>query len=80
MRISVRENDPGYHPQAYKCEPMLDGKKVKDCFTADEETGEVFCHARDEKGNFILNDKMTEVVEVVKKGKVSIIVPVGFRL
>lgn len=40
MRISVLPDDPGYavHPA---CDVYLDGVKIHNCYTADDERGEV---------------------------------------
>lgn len=52
MRLSVRKDDPGYSPTAQRnAEAFLDGKKVDHCFTADEETGEVFLYRTDKDGH-----------------------------
>lgn len=39
MRKSLLKNDPGYDPESYLYEVYLDGYRVKDCHTADEEKG-----------------------------------------
>ncbi len=45
MRLSVKKGDIGYSPRwAIKAKAILDGKEVKNCFTADEERGKVWCH------------------------------------
>ncbi len=75
MRISVRKDDPGYHPQAVGCRVVLNGKEIERCFTADEEAGEAFCYATDANGDCILNQARDGVVEIIYKGKVEIITP-----
>lgn len=40
MRKSVRQDDPSYDPEAFKYEAYLDGVRLDNCFTADEELGE----------------------------------------
>lgn len=78
MRISVRQDDPGYHPQAIDCRAMVNGKEIERCFTADEEAGEAFCFATDANGDCILNEDRTDIVEIIYKGKVEIITPENF--
>lgn len=74
MRVSVRKDDPGYKNffGVILYEAYLDGKKVENVVTADEETGEVFFHARDEHGEFILNEAKDAIIEKRLTGKVEI--------
>lgn len=44
MRISVRNSDPGYFEGSYRCTVFLDGVKLDDCVTADEEEGLAICY------------------------------------
>jgi len=39
MRISTIKNDPGYLADAHTYNVFMDGKKVHNCITADEEIG-----------------------------------------
>lgn len=50
MRVSVREDDPGYLPGVYLVEVFIDSAPVSHCFTADEEKGIAYCYALDGKG------------------------------
>lgn len=79
MRISIRKDDPGYHPMAYKCEAYLDGVKLRRCFTADEEKGEVYCYEEDENGKIFIDPEKPDCIkEIVLYGKVKVVVPFGF--
>lgn len=44
MRISVRNSDPGYFEGSYRCTVFLDGVKLDDCVTADEQEGLALCY------------------------------------
>ena len=79
MRLSVRRNDPGYHPEAFGAEVYLDGQIIDDCITADEEKGEVFILKRNTLGEYIINAEGANIAEERKTGKVQIIVPAGFK-
>jgi hypothetical protein len=69
MRLSVDQDDPGYHPAAIRCSVTLDGVTIHDCRTADEEQGYVVCYGKWEPR---WRDQMpTEV----RYGVVKIIVP-----
>jgi hypothetical protein len=72
MRISVKKDDPGYHPLAHKCQPYLNGEKLRHCFTADEEKGEVFVYMLDENGKHFLNKDKTEIMIERKTGTVTV--------
>lgn len=41
MRISTDKTDPGYRPDAYIHTVFLNNERMVDCYTADEEKGEV---------------------------------------
>ena len=70
MRVSVIKNDPGYIEWAYGYEVHLDGVKLMNCFTADEEHGEAHCYKTDANGRPFRNGS----IEILK-GKVEIIKP-----
>jgi hypothetical protein len=77
MRVSVKKNDSGYRPDYRYYEVFLDGQKLDNCFTADEERGEVWVHPKDEHGRFLraADDKLTEEclrgqVTIVRKADV----------
>lgn len=79
MRLSLRKNDPGYHPEAFGAEVYLDGQIVNGCFTADEEKGEVFVLKRNTLGEYTINATGDDIVKERKTGKVRIVVPVWFK-
>ena len=78
MRVSIREDDKGYSKKAYDCVVYLDGKKVDDCFTADEELGEAHCFEKDSEGAYMLTPDKKSIKEIIKKGDVKIVVPFSF--
>jgi hypothetical protein len=47
MRLSVREDDPGYSMEAFGARVYLDGEEVDKCVTADEELGKVWVYDLD---------------------------------
>ena len=70
MRMSVRQDDPGYSLEAHRCSAYLDGEKVEYCITADEEKGLVVVLDADENGKIkIVNDHL---VDKFLYGKVEI--------
>mgnify|MGYP000105891238 CR=1 FL=1 len=73
MRSSVKEGDQGYHPLAHKCKVTLNNEDIDNCFTADEELGEVHVNVEDENYQYIIEDDCikTEILY----GKVEIIPP-----
>lgn len=73
MRLSVRKLDRGYSFFAKYAEAFLDGKRVDHCFTADEETGEVFRYRTDGDGH-PYRDPVNPYVLAVERltGKVEI--------
>lgn len=56
MRVSIREEDPGFVEDGQKYTVFLDGEKIQNCFTADEETGEVFVYDTDPESGELLID------------------------
>ena len=72
MRLSVRENDLGYHLGSWWARIFVDGIEVKWCFTADEELGEAWCYATNENGVPFLNADMEKLQEECLHGKVEI--------
>jgi hypothetical protein len=77
MRLSVRKNDPGYNKHAVWAHPYLDGKPLKHCVTADEETGEAWVFKTDENGRPMLNEFMDELPLERLTGSVEIRFPEG---
>lgn len=61
MRMSTIKGDTGYSKAAVMYDVYLDGEKLHNCFTADEELGEAHCYA----------DNDLEMI--VKTGKVELI-------
>ncbi len=73
MRMSINKNDPGYHERAqWRYQPYLNGKKVKDCFTADEDEGYVLRYTRDNNGQLIVDREQGKVATERLYGKVEI--------
>ncbi len=75
MRVSVRENDPGYKNIniALSCDIFVNGEAVTArCHTADDEKGKAYCFLWDEKGQVFLNGITKEPAEEVLVGKVEI--------
>jgi hypothetical protein len=50
MRISVTKSDPGYFEGAHRCTAYLDGVKLDNCLTADEEQGLALCYDMSDEG------------------------------
>lgn len=71
MRLSVRQDDIGYIPNAFGSKAILDGVEIPDCFTADEELGIAYCYERNAHGEHIICDGY--VKEIARKGVVKII-------
>lgn len=67
MRVSVKNDDPGYCAEAFGATVTVDGEKIDHCFTADEELGEAHCFVFPYE--FISGDK---IKEEIKRGKVVI--------
>lgn len=73
MRLSVRENDPGYDERAMGCTILVDGVDVtRRCHTADEEEGKAWCFKHNERDRPFV-DNSRKVVEEVLTGKVVIV-------
>lgn len=77
MRLSIREDDPGYDKRAMGCSVFVDGVEVTNrCFTADEEQGMAWCFKHNEFGNsFPDPDNSNNPAEEVLTGKVIIVLP-----
>lgn len=80
MRISLKKDDPGYQENANKYRVMFDGIERLDCFTADEELGEIHCYVI--KASKVTGERMRlldnntrEYATVIEYGKVEIIKP-----
>lgn len=72
MRISARQDDPGWSPDVRNVIVLLNGKKVEHCFTADEELGEVHVYKTDYAGNYVYNPYIDEIETVFLQGIVEI--------
>ncbi len=75
MRISVIESDPGFNSKlSLLVAIFLDGEKLDNCFTADEELGIAYCWAVDARGNFIPDPENIEsLLSIEKRGRVEIV-------
>ena len=75
MRISVRKDDPGFHPKAMQCTIFVDGVDVTNrCYTADEEQGKAWCFKHNKENRpFLDPDTPNKVAAEVLTGKVVII-------
>lgn len=74
MRISIRKNDPGYHPELLPCHVYLDGQELFLCFTADEEEGKVYCFEKDDHGKYLMDpDNPQKLKEITLSGNVKIV-------
>ena len=73
MRKSVRQSDIGYDPQAQKYIIYFNGEKINNCFTADEEIGEVHVYKKYQDGEFVLNHDNTIIEEETLYGDVKIV-------
>ncbi len=65
MRVSLREEDPGYNPAVVgTCSILVDGKDVTSrCFTADDEKGIAMCYKHNSEGKpYIDNEKIAEEI------------------
>ena len=79
MRVSVHKNDRGYFKRAYMFQPHLNGVKVMNCFTADEDLGYVDRYQTDEGGHVIINEtkdallieRLHGVVDIVYVGLIQ---------
>ena len=72
MRISVREDDPGYNPEYMFYEVLLDGVSLKDCVTADEELGLALCYKKGPDDKYIIDHADDTMVTEERHGKVEI--------
>ena len=74
MRVSVRENDPGYVNYKPGQRSFLNGEEVTfRCFTADEELGEVHVYKLSERGAPYYDAERDEVPWEILHGEVRIV-------
>ena len=76
MRLSVKEDDPGYvDPFPFgKVKITLDDVDVTDkCFTADEEFGEVYVYKLNSDGQRYFDRETNEIPQETLKGDVKIV-------
>lgn len=73
VRVSVREGDPGYDPDSHRYRVYVDGVEVRDCFTADERTGEAWCYVRGADGKLKITRPGGALVEFAKRGVVRVV-------
>lgn len=55
MRISCLKSDPGYTPLVQTCAVIVDGRKMMDVLTADEEAGYILHYVR-KNGELVVNE------------------------
>lgn len=75
MRVSCRKTDLGYvNFRGYGTHLVfLNGIEQSEVLTADEERGEIICHARDEHGQLIVDHGERVIVDQLVRGKVEVI-------
>lgn len=67
MRVSTIEGDSGYTVDAWAYVVYLDGVKLTDCFTADEEKGEAHCYCVDSDSGLVVDGVILKTGNVVLK-------------
>lgn len=71
MRLSANKDDIGYIPE-YRCySAYLNGMRLHQCITADEELGVVYVHEFDHLGNLVFDENRVPTIKVLN-GIVSI--------
>lgn len=75
MRLSIREDDPGFDMEkSCHCKIFVDGDDVTSiCYTADEEEGAAWCYALNDEGKKYFVKDTGMAAEVVLRGNVEII-------
>ena len=76
MRVSVRKDDRGYHPEAkaFAFKILLDGTDMTmHCHTADEEEGRLYRYATNDFGEKYIDPVTDRPAEEVLYGRVEII-------
>lgn len=75
MRVSIREDDQGYaNWRAFQpVRALLDGKILKQAFTADSDLGEAFAWKTDANGNIVIEGvgDDSRPVEIVLRGTIT---------
>lgn len=81
MRLSIREDDPGYDPRAIKdCKAFIDGVEITErCYTADEEEGKAWCFKHNELGEKFIDDATGRAAEEILIGAVVILIGKGIN-
>ena len=69
MRISVNKYDPGYQNRHNRCNVFLNGKKISQVITADEEMGFILKH-KERDGCLVISKSKNEIVKETLFGKV----------
>ncbi len=68
MRISVMESDPKFNRNiSLPVAVFLDGERLDNCFTADEELGIAYCWATDDIGRFIIDPNNRKTLLTIEK-------------
>ncbi|MCP5017550.1 MAG: hypothetical protein GY938_20110 [Ketobacter sp.] len=79
MRISVRSTDPGYSANAVGTRVYLDGIRLTQCFTADDELGVVYCYELDKNGLIMIDPETGDSLKEIELcGNVEIVLPREF--
>jgi len=78
MRVSVRDDDPGFANYNLEQKAFLDGIEVTSkCFTADEELGEVHVYKLNSEGKPYFDPSVNEVPWEILRGDVKIVLDKG---
>ena len=77
MRVSVIETDPGHATFRAmggfgRVAAFLDGKRLRDCVTADSKTGWATVYERDAEDNLVLDSKRNAVKLKRLRGRIEI--------
>lgn len=56
MRVSTQKDDPGFREDTYRFEVFLNGKRLDNCITADEEQMYVWVYKKGEDGKLSVDD------------------------
>lgn len=75
MRVSIRKDDSGYRPDACLFEVLLNGTKINDAITADEEQRYVVRYKRTRGGDFIIDRDTDSPEETREYGDVTLVEP-----
>ena len=71
MRVSTLRYDSGYTDKSWQYEVTLDGSKIDNCVTADEEKGYAEIYYLDSLGNMILDGDEIKTKKVCGEIKIK---------